>query len=251
MSASYLFITWEGGGNVPPVLGAARRLAARGHRVRVVTEPCLRDAVEAAGATFIPFTEHFTRTDRREVLMRDWEASSPPGAIKDTLARVIHGPAEPTAQAVERALDAEATDAIVTDWLLPVGVAVGEARGIPSAVLVHCVQMRPAPGRPPLGLAPMNGFLGRLRDAVLTRITDHVFDTHLDELQRRPPEARAGASGARPGPVRSRRPCARADLNGLRLRGPARPPERRLHRPHPGRARLDRQRRVGEPVARR
>ncbi len=43
---SYLFVTFEGGGNVPPVLGLARRLAARGHDVRVLTEPCLRAAVE-------------------------------------------------------------------------------------------------------------------------------------------------------------------------------------------------------------
>ena len=53
---SYLFVTFEGGGNVPPVLGLARRLAARGHDVRVLTEPCLRGAVEAARARFVPFT---------------------------------------------------------------------------------------------------------------------------------------------------------------------------------------------------
>ena len=46
---SYLFVTFEGGGNVPPVLGVARRLAARGHDVRVLTEPCLRAAVERRG----------------------------------------------------------------------------------------------------------------------------------------------------------------------------------------------------------
>ena len=47
---SYLFVTFEGGGNLPPVLGTARRLAARGHDVRVLTEPCLQGAVEEAGA---------------------------------------------------------------------------------------------------------------------------------------------------------------------------------------------------------
>ena len=34
---SFLFVTLEGGGNVPPVLGLARRLAARGHDVRVLS----------------------------------------------------------------------------------------------------------------------------------------------------------------------------------------------------------------------
>ncbi|WP_412068895.1 glycosyltransferase [Rubrivirga sp. IMCC43871] len=176
---STLFVTWEGGGNVPPVLGAARRLVDRGHRVRVLTEPCLREPVEAIGAAFVPFTEHFTRTDRGEVLMEDWRATSPPAAMRDSLKRVVLGPAEPTAQAIEQALDAEPADAIVTDWLLPVGIAVGEARRIPTAVLVHCVQMRPAPGRPPMGLAPMRGPLGRLRDAVLGKVAEGLFDGFL------------------------------------------------------------------------
>jgi UDP:flavonoid glycosyltransferase YjiC (YdhE family) len=68
---SYLFVTWEGGGNVPPVLGLARRLAERGHDVRVLAEPCLRTPVEEAGARFVPFTRHFTRTDRAEDFIGD------------------------------------------------------------------------------------------------------------------------------------------------------------------------------------
>ena len=31
----FLFVLWEGGGNVPPILGLARRLVERGHTVRV------------------------------------------------------------------------------------------------------------------------------------------------------------------------------------------------------------------------
>jgi hypothetical protein len=35
----FLFVFWEGGGNVPPQLGLVRRLVSRGHEVRVLTEP--------------------------------------------------------------------------------------------------------------------------------------------------------------------------------------------------------------------
>ena len=49
--SKFLFVLWEGGGNVPPQLGIARRLVERGHEVRVLTEPCLASAVAAAGAT--------------------------------------------------------------------------------------------------------------------------------------------------------------------------------------------------------
>lgn len=76
---SYLFVTWDGGGNVPPVLGVARRLAARGHAVRVLAEPCLREAVAQVGAAFVPFSRHFTRTDRTEDLLGTPPRARPSG----------------------------------------------------------------------------------------------------------------------------------------------------------------------------
>jgi UDP:flavonoid glycosyltransferase YjiC (YdhE family) len=47
-----LFATWDGGGNVPPVLGIASELAARGHGVRVIGHETQRTAVLAAGLAF-------------------------------------------------------------------------------------------------------------------------------------------------------------------------------------------------------
>jgi hypothetical protein len=38
--ARYLFTTWEGGGHVQPMLLVARDLAARGHAVLVLSDPC-------------------------------------------------------------------------------------------------------------------------------------------------------------------------------------------------------------------
>jgi hypothetical protein len=35
----FLFVMFEGGGNVPPQLGIARRLVGRGHVVRVLADP--------------------------------------------------------------------------------------------------------------------------------------------------------------------------------------------------------------------
>ncbi len=48
-----LFATWEGGGSVPPVLTAAEKMIARGHRVRIMSEACNRPEVEAVGARFV------------------------------------------------------------------------------------------------------------------------------------------------------------------------------------------------------
>src|SRR4051812_23407224 len=51
-----LFVTWDGGGNVPPLLALAGQLHQRGHTVRVMGHPQQADVVEAAGLLFIPFS---------------------------------------------------------------------------------------------------------------------------------------------------------------------------------------------------
>jgi UDP:flavonoid glycosyltransferase YjiC (YdhE family) len=52
--AEILFVTWDGGGNVPPALGIARELSTRGHAVRFVGHPRQRPALEAAGVEVAP-----------------------------------------------------------------------------------------------------------------------------------------------------------------------------------------------------
>lgn len=54
--SSILFITWDGGGNVPPLLGIAAELKARGHLVRVMGHAQQADFVAGAGLRFVPFT---------------------------------------------------------------------------------------------------------------------------------------------------------------------------------------------------
>ena len=166
---AYLFVTLEGGGNVPPVLGVARRLAARGHRVRVLTEPCLREVVEAAGASFLAFRRHFTRSDRREDLIRDAEARTPTGALRRSLDRVVFGPAAIVAEETWAAIQADRPDVVVVDVLMPGALIAAEAAGIPRVVLFHMPEYFPGPGRPAagLGLLPRGDWLGGVRDRVL------------------------------------------------------------------------------------
>jgi MGT family glycosyltransferase len=177
-SKRYLFVTLEGGGNVPPVLGAAQRLIDRGHQVRVLTEPCLRQSVEVIGAEFLAFTEHFVRTDRQQDIFYDWEAKSPPAALARSLQNVILGPAHHVAAAVARALDDAPADALVVDWMMPGAAAVGEARGIPTAVLIHCINMLPAPGRPAGPFRPARGPLGQLRDRFMRFMFRRLVGRH-------------------------------------------------------------------------
>ncbi|HEX2204861.1 MAG TPA: hypothetical protein VHG91_16245, partial [Longimicrobium sp.] len=124
---AYLFVTFEGGGNVPPVLGLARRLAARGHDVRVLAEPCLRGAVEEAGARFVPFARHFTRESRTEDLIGDAAAWTPVGALRRTFDRVAFGPARVVAEETRRAIEAERPDVVAADALMPGALVAAEA----------------------------------------------------------------------------------------------------------------------------
>ena len=53
--ARILAVTWDGGGNVPPLLGITTELLGRGHEVRVLGHAAQRDAVERAGAAFVAY----------------------------------------------------------------------------------------------------------------------------------------------------------------------------------------------------
>lgn len=169
---SYLFVTWEGGGNVPPVLGTARRLTDRGHLVTVLTEPCLREAVEHIGARFIPFTRHFTRTDRAEDIVRDSEAASPLGALRMAFDNLMFGPCRIVAGETRQAIRAIEPDVLVVDLMMPGALIAGEAAGLPRVVLFHMPEYLPSPGRPAAGpgFLPRTDCIGRLRDGLFTRI---------------------------------------------------------------------------------
>ena len=67
--ASILFVTWDGGGNVPPALGIAGELRRRGHEVAVLGQPQQSAAVEAAGVEFVPTRQAmpFTSLDDNSV----------------------------------------------------------------------------------------------------------------------------------------------------------------------------------------
>lgn len=169
---AYLFVTFEGGGNVPPLLGVARRLAARGHDVRVLAEPCLRAAVQQAGARLVPFTRHFTRTDRTVDLIGDSAARSPIGALRASLERLVFGPAPIVAEETLRAMEGARPDVVVVDALMPGALVAAEAAGVPRVVLFHMPEYLPGPGRPAAGpgFLPRTDFAGRLRDGLMTRL---------------------------------------------------------------------------------
>src|SRR5215212_10682941 len=53
--ADILFVTWDGGGNVPPALGIAAELQSRGHVVRFLGHESQRETITTAGFAFGSF----------------------------------------------------------------------------------------------------------------------------------------------------------------------------------------------------
>ena len=179
---TFLFVTWEGGGNVPPVLGLAKKMIDRGHCVVILGEPCLRHRVMSIGAKFIAFTAGLTRERAEDVLLQDWRYRTPPAALKHTMDVLMFGQSMTIAQQVSDALVSTGADVLVADWLLPCALIPAEARGVPSVALVHCINMLPGPGKPSAGMLPARGAIGRLRDQAVARLMNYIADGFLSDV---------------------------------------------------------------------
>jgi len=188
----FLFVEWEGGGNLPPALGLARRLAARGHDVRVLSEPCNAAEVRAAGAEFVPYRRAPHRRDKSpaSAYVRDWEAGNPLAAFALLRERLFFGPAAALAADVLDELGRRSADAVAVSDGLFGGLLAAERAGLPAALLVPGCYPYPAPGLPPIGTgaAPARGPLGRGRDAAGRMLVTRLYARGLPVLN----AARAG-----------------------------------------------------------
>jgi MGT family glycosyltransferase len=121
-----LALTWESGGGLP-TLGVARRLAERGHDVRVLSNPTLDRRHGNHGWRFIPFRE-----------TPDYDAA----ALVDPASEFqIKGRNLWFNPAVGRDLGAELArepaDVLLVDCMLWAGMSAAVETGIPTAALFH------------------------------------------------------------------------------------------------------------------
>ena len=183
---NFLFTTWEGGGSVTPALTVVRKLVARGHRVRVMSDRCNRPEAEAAGAVFRPWTRAPSRLDRsRDTdLLRDWDVDEPRQGLMRLVEKIMAGPALFYAQDVIEELKREPADLVVSSEILP-GVAAGcEYLGQRFALLAVNLSLFPLPGIPPLGpglAPPRNDEEGALHEEI-RRATVALWDSGLSAL---------------------------------------------------------------------
>jgi MGT family glycosyltransferase len=182
----FLFVDWEGGGNLPPALTVARRLVERGHTVRFLGEPCNQQEIEATGSAFVSYV-HAPHRDNKlpeSDFIRDWEARTPFQAFARTRERLMFGQASAYAQDVLEELAAHPADAVAVDFPLFGALVGAEHAHVPTAVLNTTIYRLPAPGLPPsgLGLLPAAGPFGRMRDALLNALISRLFALGLPDL---------------------------------------------------------------------
>jgi len=182
-SRRFLMPMWDGGGNIPPELGVARRLVARGHQVHVLADPTLEVGAEAVGCTFTPWTRapHRTSLDPSEDLLKDWETKNPLVMLGRARDRFIAGPAAEYAADTGEAIDSFRPDAVVPDAFLFGSIIAAQGASLPVALLVPNIWIMPSRGTPPMGpgFAPAKTVLGRSRDAAMLALVNRLFRAGL------------------------------------------------------------------------
>lgn len=114
----------DAGGTIPPVLALAEALIARGNEVVILSQPSVRRRAEAAGCTFVAFSQ-----------IGDYEARRP---LEDQLDVVIPAVIGKTVgDDLLAAVTRHRADLVVVDANLAGGLAAAEKLDKPSAVLLH------------------------------------------------------------------------------------------------------------------
>ena len=167
-------------GNAPPQLAVTRELVERGHEVRVLAHRATRARIERTGAEFVEFHRTFPAMDitRRETdTLRDWEPRTPVGYLRALLKNALFAFVEDVARDCVELLEDWPAEVVVFDWMLIGAAIAAERAGLPAVTLVHCPYTLPVDGAPPmgLGLRPMPGRLGVVRDRFLGAVVSRVL----------------------------------------------------------------------------
>src|SRR5262245_23055988 len=176
-------------GHVAPLLSVARHLAARGDRVRFVTGSRFAEAVAATGAEHVPLPAEADFDDQR-----DWNEVFPDRAalkgakgIAFDIEHVFVRPGRAQHDTVMAAHRDEPADVLLTDPAFTGGAFVlGHPRGDRPPVVVGGVVPLTIASRDTapygMGLTPLRGPLGRLRNAVLSAVAARTVFSKAERI---------------------------------------------------------------------
>ncbi|WP_308799466.1 nucleotide disphospho-sugar-binding domain-containing protein [Agromyces silvae] len=181
-------------GHVTPLLAVAEALVAAGDRVRFLTGARYRDDVLATGAEFLPLPPEADYDDR------DMDAAFPgrrgltgPAGIRYDMIEIFLKPVPAQLRALRAAIGAEPTDAVLAESMFGAaavlsGVPRAERPLVVNLGIVPLAMKHPDVAPFGLGITPLRGPIGRLRNAVLTATAERgVFapvQRYADQLAR-------------------------------------------------------------------
>jgi len=151
----FAFVTWDGGGNVPPAVGIAQGLIARGHDVVFIGYEVQRKAFEQRRLPFVALR----RTGGFDI----YAASDPGQRIGGLMANVWASPDH--LDDIPDALAATSSDVLVVDFSMQGALASAIRSAAPMAVLAHsAIAGLVPPPESPMGAARLSA-TNRLREA--------------------------------------------------------------------------------------
>lgn len=168
-------------GHVTPLLAVARHLHHQGHRVRFLSGAKYRGAIEATGAEFLALPADADYDDS------DMDAAFPgrvgrtgAAGIRYDVTAIFLRPALSQLAAVEAALDAEATDAVLVEpmFMGTLGLAAKNREDRPAVISLGIIPLGlSSPDTAPygLGVPPMRGPIGRIRNSLLRLFAQKVI----------------------------------------------------------------------------
>ncbi len=159
-------------GHLYPIVPLLSELAARGHRTAAVALAGELGHLEQAGIEGWPIDPAV-----EGIQIEDWRARSLPGAglsVLKTFARRTRGEAPD----LERAIARTEPDVLVIDVNCWGAATIAERSGLPWAMYSPYLLPLRSRDAPPfgLGLRPLGGPIGRLRDGIVGRLTGAGFD---------------------------------------------------------------------------
>ena len=179
--STYLITATPAHGHIMPLLVIARHLIAAGHRVRFMTSARYGDRVAATGAEFIALPAD------ADVDLNNPDTAFParaglrgPAALRFDITNLFLRPGGAQLRAVDAALAEAPVDAILTEPLF-VGAAMLRERPRATRPPIVALGIFPLGMKSPdiapfgLGIAPMPGPIGRLRNAFLTFVAEKII----------------------------------------------------------------------------
>lgn len=162
----FTFVTWDGGGNLPPTVGIAQELITRRHEVRFLGYLPQRAAIEGRGLAF----SALRRSGNFDMYAQRAPEQRLPAIIRNVWACPEH------LSDIPDALAAHPADVLIVDFLMQGALAQARRTDIPVAVLAHSsVAGIVPPPDSPMGsarLAAANAFRSTIGLRPMERLND-------------------------------------------------------------------------------